>query len=490
MKKFIVGIFLSALLACHGTQAQAAKNVLDVGLNRAELVTLSKPMNEVMIANPEVADVVVHSSQKVSIIGKKIGSTNLRFFDDKSNVINEVDIVVGYDLPAIRRALKRFFPSQNIGLETINNSLAVSGIVPDAQTANRVMQVVYEFVKESRKDDTSGSTGNTTTTDNRFPGIVNLLTLNSGQQVMLKVKIGEVQRTALKDLGFSLQSLNTGNGSLFQFATNAGNALFNPTNVVSNGLDNNNSLDGRVGGFRNGFSNPYLQGAVGFGHNGSAYAGGALIQALQQDGLFKVIAEPNLTTVSGETANFLAGGEFPIVTTTADTTSTQFKQFGVSLAFTPYVLANNRIRLTVAPELSEIDDSRALTANGTPSLSTRRTKTTVELAPGEAFMVAGLIRDRINSQIRSVPGMAEIPIISALMRSASYEREESELVIAVTPYIVDPVVSSDIRMPSDEFRTPSVMEMFFYGALGSMSGNADRIGQTPVLEGPIGFMTD
>ncbi len=476
--KFLL-VLLPVLLFGIYTDAQAARVVLDVGLNRAELVNLNKPMAEVMIANPEIADVVVHGSQKISVIGKKIGSTNLRFFDDKANLINEIDIVVGYDLPAIRRSLKRFFPTQNVGLETINNSLAVSGVVPDAQTANRIMQVVYEFVKESRKDDAASSSQSYVTQDNRFPGIVNLLTLNSGQQVMLKVRIGEVKRTALKSLGINLENVNGTANSLFQFGTGAGTALLDASGAVGTGL---------FGGFKGPQTNPFIQG-IGLVKRGDFGVAG-MIEALQKDGLFKVIAEPNLTTVSGETANFLAGGEFPIVTTTANTTTTQFKQFGVSLAFTPYVLSNNRIRLTVAPELSEIDISRVATTNGTPSVTTRRAKTTVELAPGEAFMVAGLIRDRINSQISSVPGLAEIPIISALMRSTAYEREESELVIAVTPYIVDPVVNSDVRMPTDEFRTPSVMEMFFYGALGSMSGNADKIGQTPVLEGPIGFMTD
>lgn len=476
MGKVLMGLLPLLLCGMLATEAQAARTVLDVGLNRAELVNLNKPMSEVMISNPEIADVVVHGSQKVSIIGKKIGSTNLRFFDEKAGLIHEVDIVVGYDLPAIRRTLKRFFPNQNLGLETINNSLAVSGVVPDAQTANRVMQIVYEFVKESRKDEAAGSSQSYTAQDNRFPGIVNLLTLNSGQQVMLKVKIGEINRNTLKNLGANLQ-LNTGIGetNLFSFVTGLGQQYYEP--------------DG--GGILGQFSPSTTER---FGSSISRFQKGnfgvsGMIEALQQEGLFKVIAEPNLTAVSGETANFLAGGEFPITTTsTQGQVNVQFKQFGVSLAFTPYVLANNRIRLVVAPELSEIDSS--LTVGGYPSLSTRKAKSTVELAPGEAFMVAGLIRDRVNSAVKELPGLAEIPIISALLRSTSYQREESELVIAVTPYIVDPVVNSDIRMPTDEFRTPSVMEMFFYGALGSMSGNASRIGQTPVLEGPIGFMTD
>jgi pilus assembly protein CpaC len=165
----------------------------------------------------------------------------------------------------------------------------------------------------------------------------------------------------------------------------------------------------------------------------------------------------------------------------------EFKKYGVSLSFVPFVLSSNRIRLVVEPELSEIDTTRA---GDVPSLTTRKAKTTVELSPGESFMVAGLIRDQINTAVQEIPGIAEVPIISALMRSTSYQRQETELVISVTPYIVDPVVHSDIRMPTDEYRTPSTMELFFYGALGSLSGNSYKISQKPVLEGPVGFMTE
>ncbi len=471
---FAAVLFLSLALM----PAAHAGRVLDIGLNRAELVSLSTPMNEVMIANPEVADVVVHGSQKISVIGKKIGSTNMRFFDAKSNLIHELDIIVGYDLPAIRRTLKKFYPDVDISVETINNSLAIAGIVPDAQTANRIMQISYEFVKESRKDDVgSGTEGKFTEKDDRFPGIVNLMKLNSSQQVMLRVKIGEMKRSAVKQLGINLQAALKTGSSIFQFATGSGQYGF---------IRDDEGVAPGIGHFGSQAAGTFGSGASGFRRGNFEVAG--WFDALEGDGLFKVLAEPNLTTVSGEAASFLAGGEFPIPQVTSDTAQTTFKQYGVSLSFVPYVLSGNRVRLVVAPELSEIDKSNAV--GNIPALTTRKSKTTVELAPGESLMIAGLIRDRVNTAINEMPGIAEIPIISALFRSTDYQREESELVIAVTPYIVDPVVSNNIRMPSDEYRTPSVMEMMFYGALGSMSGNADRISQTPVLEGPIGFMMD
>ena len=454
--------------------------VVDVGLNRAELVTLNKPMSEVIIANPEIADIVVHGSKSVSVIGRQIGSTNLRFFDDNEKVIRSYDVQVGYDLPAIRRALKRFFPDQDISVETINNSLAVSGVVPDAQTANRVMQVAFEFVKESRR--TGDDESDYTDSDNRFPGIVNLLSLNSGQQVMLKVRLGELERSSLKQLGFNL---NGGAKGGFTFGTFAGAAAQTAAPLVTEAGQTFNPVSFLLSGARQSTSS----GLFGFDVSAGDFSASALLDALERDGLFKSLAEPTLTAISGETASFLAGGEFPIsVVNDNGGVDIEFKQFGVSLAFTPFVLTQNRIRLTVAPELSELDLENQF--GGFPSLRSRKATTTVELAPGESFMIAGLIRDRINTVVDEIPGAAEVPILSSLLRSTSYQREETEMVISVTPYIVDPVRAIDVRLPTDEYRSASVMEMFFYGAIGSLSGNTDRIGQTPVLEGPIGYMVE
>lgn len=474
MKRLAISFVVALVGFVAGLKGAEAAVAIDVGVNRAELVAVDVPMSEVIIASPEVADIIVHGSRSVSVIGKQIGTTNLRFFDDNGRLLRQYDIVVGHDLPAIRRALKKFFPDQKIGVETINNSLAVSGVVPDAQTANRVMQVVYEFVKENRRS--GEEEDDYTSKDNRFPGIVNLMSLNSSQQVMLKVRIGELQRTALKELGVNLQALKGAGDATFQFGTGSG------IGTVGSGA---------LGAFADAANtpataSPFFNGSISVNRGNSGVSG--LLNALETDGLFKVLAEPNLTAVSGETASFLAGGEFPITTTSDDGTDVEFRNFGVALNFTPFVLSQNRIRLIVNPELSEIDNS--LASGGFPGLSTRRSTTTIELSPGESFMIAGLIRDQINSAINETPGIAEIPLISSLMRSTSYQRRETELVIAVTPYIVDPVVGSDIRLPVDEFRTPSTMEMFFYGALGSLTDDADRISQTPILEGPIGYMTD
>jgi Flp pilus assembly protein, secretin CpaC len=195
------------------------------------------------------------------------------------------------------------------------------------------------------------------------------------------------------------------------------------------------------------------------------------------------------------TAEFLSGGEVPIPLQQQDEAITvQFKPFGVSLRFTPYVLSENRIRIEVQPEVSTRNDADGVPigAGGAvvPSFDVRRASTTVELAPGESFMIAGLLEDTLDSTIDQLPGVNEIPIFSSLFRSTTYDREESELVIAVTPYLVDPLKSNDVRMPTDDFRPASFMESVFYGSLGSLQGNVRRISQTPTMEGPIGFMVD
>jgi len=208
------------------------------------------------------------------------------------------------------------------------------------------------------------------------------------------------------------------------------------------------------------------------------------------------LAEPNLVALSGEQAEFLAGGEFPFPVANGSgddsSVSVEFKPYGVSVSFIPYVLSENRIRLTVLPEVSELSTSEAVTIQGLslPSLTTRRAKTTIELAPGESFMIAGLIRDDVSTALRQIPGVNEIPILSALLRSSEFERNETELVIAVTPYLVDPLASKDVRLPTDDYRTPSTMEMFFYGALSSIKNGERQISQRQALEGPIGFMVE
>jgi len=463
---------------------------LFIPTSRSELVIVPSDIAEVIVADPDIADVHVIGAKRVAFIGKKIGRTNAKLFDKDNHVIRQFDVVVGYDLPAIRKALHTFLPHEHIGVELVNTNIALTGEVSDGSAANEAVKIVEQFIGQSGSATGAPAAGGAAGGGaSGQSAVLNLTKVISGQQVMLRVRVGEIHRTALKNLGVNLSLLRNGSAQIlggsqggigrFESTTASGNTGFGPAASLGP-FTINGSDTGVLGGL-------YQAGNISLG---------GVLEALESNGLLKILAEPNLVAISGEKAEFLAGGEFPIPVSQpgggTNITTVQFKSYGVAVQFIPYVLSDNRIRIAVEPEVSAIDNSQAVTTNGTtiPALSTRRAKTTVELAQGESFMIAGLISDQLNSTISQVPGASEIPILGALLRSTSYQRNETELVIAVTPYIVDPVKSSDVRLPTDDFRPASVMEQFFYGALGAMSGNTYRISQTPSLEGPIGFMTD
>ncbi len=440
-----------------------------VPLNRSRLITSGPNITEALVANPEIADIHVHGPNRVSVIGIKRGQTTVRLMDGNGNEIKTVEISVTYDLPAIRQALSKFMPFENIGVSLVNTNIALTGDVSGAAAIDKAVEIVSQFIDG---DGTAAA---------KRADVVNLMRLTSGQQVMLRVRVGEIRRTALKRLGINLQGLSV----------NGDGSVFGATGTGRSGFDVGTPLG--LGQFE---YNPDNFGLVGGVLTANDLTLGASLEALENDGLLKILAEPNLVALSGEQAEFLAGGEFPIPIAggLAGQISVDYKPFGVSVSFIPYVLSENRIRLTVLPEVSELNNAEGILAGGVavPALTTRRAKTTVELAPGESFMIAGLIRDDVATTLRQLPGINEIPILSALLRSTEFERNETELVIAVTPYLVDPMKSDDVNLPTDRYRPASNMEMFFYGALSAMGpeGRDRRLSQKPALEGPIGFMVE
>ncbi len=467
-------VLLSLLVASPALAA--ASSVFYVPLNRSELVSVSADMSEVIITDPEVADVFVHGNRKVSIIGKTAGQTTLRIFDGSHKLLRSMDVVVTYDLPAVRRALREFLPKEQIGVSMVNTRMALTGTVSGAEAAATAMEIAEEFVHGKLSPDMMETRKKRDLASENSP-IINLMKISAGQQVMLRIRIGEIQRNTLKNLGVNLTAAN---GGELGFLIGTGTGQFGDRSGDSPAF-----APGQFFGTSGASSFGMVGGNATIGNTSLA----GMIDALEQDGLLKVLAEPNLTALSGEEAQFLAGGEFPIpVPQQLGTTTIEYKPFGVALKFTPYVLSENRLRIQVQPEVSEISNENTIqTDDGftAPSIITRRASTTVELAPGESFMIAGLIRDGMSTQINELPGVGEIPVLSALFRSTQFQRNETELVIAVTPYLVDPVRGSDIKMPTDDFRPASFTESIFFGALGS-----SRVGKDPSLEGPSGFMTD
>lgn len=468
---FALLVMGGALAFTPGAWGAGRPGTFYVPINRSELLTTSVDMGEVIIADPDVADVYVHGKNKVSVIGKRIGQTTLRVFDNKSRLIRGVDVYVVYDLPAIRKALKEFLPYERIGVEMVNTRIALTGDVSSAEAAGTAIEIAEQFVsgKLSARDAQSRPVRNAR--DKQSP-ILNLMKISAGQQVMLRIRIGEIQRTALRNLGVNLQAVNSGSLS-FSIGTGLGQAQ---------GGGAGNVVLGSYGTAADSFFTSSVT------RRNSQGGVSALVDALERDGLLKVLAEPNLTALSGEQAEFLAGGEFPIpVPQDQNTITIEYKPFGVSLKFTPYVLSENRIRVQVNPEVSEISQDRSFTTSEgyvAPSLITRRASTTVELAPGEGFMIAGLLQDNMTSTLEQLPGASEVPVLSALFRSTAYQRNETELVIAVTPYLVNPLSGGDMKLPTDDFRPATFMETVFFGALGTPADGA------PSIEGPIGFMVD
>ena len=451
------------------TVNNGATAIFYVPINRSELVTSGTDLSEVIVTDPEVADVYVHGKQKVSVIGKRIGQTTMRLFDANHKLVRSMDIFVTYDLPAVRRALKEFLPAEHIGVSMVNTRIALTGDVSSASAASSAMEIAEEFVRGKLSEEQLEARKLHDGKSDQSP-IINMMKISAGQQVMLRIRIGEVQRTAVKNLGVSLQAfgdhlvLGTAIGRLGGTAADGTTKTFQYGNYAA-GSD--------------AFSDIALK-------TGPNHGVGAAIEALERDGLFKVLAEPNLTALSGEEAQFLAGGEFPIqVPQSQGVTTTEYKPYGVALKFTPFVLSQNRIRIQVQPEVSQIDTSSGSGSSAAPSITTRRASTTIELAPGESFMIAGLMSDNITSQIDQLPGAGDIPVLGALFRSTAFKRNETELVISVTPYLVDPIKGSDVKLPTDDLRPASFMESVFLGALGSNRGIKGAS-----LEGPTGFMTD
>jgi pilus assembly protein CpaC len=476
---FLLLGLMGASLMPHASAATVKDKTFYVPINRSELISTKQNMAEVIITDPEVADVYVHGKNKVSVIGKAIGRTTLRIFNKDNKVLRDMDVVVTYDLPAIRKALREFLPEEVIGVELVNTRIALTGSVSGAEAAATAIEVAEQFVN-GKLDAEAASRGTRRDAANPSP-ILNLMKISSGQQVMLRIRIGEIERTALKSFGTSLQFFKNG-GSGFQIGTGGGRVVTDPgTGIASfafNQFEAANEAFASVGG----------------SITGSRGGVSGLLEALERDGLVKILAEPNLVAISGEQAEFLAGGEFPIpVPQNQDVTTIEYRPFGVALRFTPYVLSENRIRVQVQPEVSDISNDRTFETEGgivAPSLVTRRASTTVELSPGESFMIAGLISDSTSANIDQLPGVSEIPILSALFRSASFQRNETELVIAVTPYLVDPVKSDAVKLPTDEMRHATFLESIFYGALGATDRASSHYANNPSLEGPVGFITD
>jgi len=432
---------------------------LSVPLNKSQVLRSDRPFAKALIGNPDIADVLPLSDRSLYVLGKKMGTTSLTLYDRSNMLIAVVDVAVGPDVIALKRQLSELMPGDQVGARISNDSVVLEGIVSSGPAADRAVQLAETYA----------------------PGkVVNLMSIGSAQQVMLEVRFSEVRRGAFKDL--AIGGFLTGSGSHgFSGAIGAGAGL-GPDSGDIDGDGNTGegvlTLGSIVDSFGV-FSRMFRIAGLNID---------ATLNALERKGVVTTLAEPTLVALSGETASFLAGGEFPIPVAQggeSNAISVEFKQFGVSLAFTPTVLADGVINLEVAPEVSAIDVSAGVTINNirVPGLQTRRAKTTVELRDGESFALAGLIRRDFSDTVRQFPILGSIPIIGTLFRSTSFQKDETELVIIVTPRLVRPVRAAMMKVPTDRATAPDEVDLFL---LGRTDGAVGVNPLAPTRPSPIG----
>ena len=413
---------------------------LDVPLNKSQVVTVDRPFARAMVGNEEVADIVPVTNRSLYVLGKKMGTTSLTIYDKNNIVISVVDVAVGPDIVSLRRQMAELIPGEEIGARISNDAVVLTGVVSNGPAVDRAMELAKTYAGDK---------------------VINMMSVGASQQVMLEVRFSEINRQTGKQIGFS--AFTGSDGGTFGSATGNGAGLV-PDPDTGEGILRLDSITGSFGVFRKAFS------AFGLNIN-------ATLDALERKGLVKTLAEPTLVALSGETASFLAGGEFPIPVQQGNNggggggggngggITIEFKPFGVSLAFTPTVLADGIINLQVEPEVSSIDPSASITVNGLviPGLQTRRANTVLELRDGESFALAGLIRKDFATTVRQVPLLGSIPIIGSLFRSSGFTKGETELVIVVTPRIVQPVKANQIKLPTDRVQNPHELDLFLMG---------------------------
>jgi pilus assembly protein CpaC len=411
------------------TQAQnsaVAAPQLVIASGKGEMIRLSEPATAVFVADPEIADVNVPNPRAVFVLGKKAGTTTLYVLGANNRQVLRQTVVVSQDVTALDSILSQRFPTLQLKLVSAPGSLMVSGNVQSAADAEAIVQTLSPYLREKEQ-------------------LINRLTIPRPQQVQLRVRITEIDRNVTQQLGINWSTISNVAGN-FIGGLSAGRPIYNAVagSATANSpvsLPNNNAFS-FLGGFST--SHTSIQ---------------ALIDALNQEGLLSVLAEPNLVALSGQTASFLAGGEFPIPIAQQDNAITiEFKQFGVKLDFTPTVLADNHISLKVRPEVSQIDPSASITTGGVtiPGLSVRRLDTTVELSSGQSFAIGGLLQSNTNDLISQVPGLGSLPVLGKLFSSTNYINNKSELVVIVTPYLVQPTDPGRLRSPMDSV-SPSVL---------------------------------
>ncbi|MBO9451560.1 type II and III secretion system protein family protein [Tropicibacter sp. R16_0] len=464
---WIKAALLGLSLACTpiiGSMAQAENlrvvkkgtaATLDVPMNRAVVVESDEPFAELSIANPGIADISSLSDRTIYVLGKSPGLTTLTLLDATGRLITNVNVRVAADVTEFKERLGQILPGERIEVRTANDGIVLSGTVSSAQRLQRALDLAERYAPER---------------------VSNLMSVGGVQQVMLKVRFAEMQRSVSKSLSASL-------GFSGGDATGGINTLNNQPNLTG-------ALNGNIP------ATNQNTGAILFGFSAGATQIRLLIEALERKGVVRTLAEPNLSALSGQEAKFLAGGEYPIPVAQRDGLfSVEYKPFGIELSFVPRVVDGDLINLELLAAVSSLDPNNSVVVNGfnIAAFARRETSTTVELRDGESFAIAGLIEDEFLDNNSQLPWIGDVPVLGTLFRSANYQRSQTELVIIVTAHLVTPTRGEALALPTDRVKPPSENGLFLYGQVARTEraggGAASEVAKQD-FSGSYGYVLD
>ncbi|WP_171173560.1 type II and III secretion system protein family protein [Ruegeria sp. HKCCD8929] len=412
--------------------------MLEVPMNRAVVVESDEPFAELSIANAGIADISSLSDRTIYVLGKSPGLTTLTLFDATGNLIANVKVRVAPDVTEFKERLRQILPGEQVEVRTANDGIVLSGIVSSSARLARALELAERYAPER---------------------VSNLMSVGGVQQVMLKVRFAEMERSVRKSLSSSLGLGGLGAGVTAGTGTLSGSGALNNALGLSS-FGGPPGFDGTIPGINDN------NGAILFGFGVGSTQVRLLLEALEQKGAVRTLAEPNLSALSGQEASFLAGGEFPIPIAQEDNTITvEFKPFGVEMKFRPRVVDGDVINLELIAAVSEIDPSNSIVIGGLelPAFTRRESQTTVEMRDGESFAIAGLIRDDFLDSNSQIPWLGDVPVLGTLFRSANYQRSQSELVIIVTAHLVSPTRGEALALPTDRVKPPSEADLFLFG---------------------------
>lgn len=454
----------------------AVTQKLHLGIDKSTVIDLPRPVADVVITNAGIADAVVQTTERLIFRGITTGETNAFLYDENGLEILSLEITVDRDLAGLREAIARHLPGSRVDVESMNGSVVLTGGVESQAQNEQVVELVTLYTQGAE--------------------MMNLIDVAAGDQVLLEVRVVEMSRSFLKQLGINPQA-DIGFGDLANLTEQQlfvddgfGNSVDSGTTALAPGPPFSNQATTEFGGVpsTDGFNTTL--GYTNFVQDELQAEFGLNINALERVGVARTLAEPNLTALSGETASFLAGGEFPVPSppTATGQVGIEFREFGVGLGFTPLVLSEDRIALNISAAVSELSANGSV--GGVPALTTREVDTTVELPSGRSMMIAGLIQSRTRQELDQFPGLKEVPILGTLFQSRDFANDETELVIIVTPYIVDPASRSQLRTPADGFANPSDLQTVLFGKLNRQYADGEVQLDAESYRAPIGFMQE